>query len=178
MGYRRRHRSRSRDDSPERSSGSRSTEALQQQNVTAGEGDHETSGNRTSSSRHHHRSSRHHQHSDRPRRRRERPEWLKMILRAQRQFVWAILMTVGLCLKRGAQLVSDMLLGAPVAAPVEGRPQPGPSGMDRSGYAAGGASSSTAVATRGSSTLVRSASFDDPATVPNRRAIVPPEDLD
>uniref|UniRef100_A0A182RQA5 Uncharacterized protein n=1 Tax=Anopheles funestus TaxID=62324 RepID=A0A182RQA5_ANOFN len=177
MGYRRRHRSRSRDGSPERNS-SRATDpsTLQQYNVTTGEGD-ETSGHRTSSSRHQHRSQRHHHHSERPRRRRERPEWLKMILRAQRQFVWAILMTVGLCLKRGAQLVSDMLLGAPVAEPVENRPQPGPSGGDRSSYS-GGSSNSTAVATRGQSGLQRSSSLDDELPLSNRRAIVPPEDLD
>uniref|UniRef100_A0A182T1C9 Uncharacterized protein n=1 Tax=Anopheles maculatus TaxID=74869 RepID=A0A182T1C9_9DIPT len=176
MGYRRRHRSRSRDGSPERIS-SRSTEAGSPYNSTASGDADETSAHRSSSSRHHHKSQRHHQHSDRPRRRRERPEWLKMILRAQRQFVWAILMTVGVCLKRGAQFVSDMLLGAPVAAPLENRPQSSPGGGDRSGYT-GATSSSTAVATRGQTGLQRSSSLDDQLPSPNRRAIVPPEDLD
>uniref|UniRef100_A0A182LSH4 Uncharacterized protein n=1 Tax=Anopheles culicifacies TaxID=139723 RepID=A0A182LSH4_9DIPT len=176
MGYRRRHRSRSRDGSPERSSSRPTDSSTQQYNVTSGEGD-ETSGHRTSSSRHHHRSQRHHHHSERPRRRRERPEWLKMILRAQRQFVWAILMTVGLCLKRGAQFVSDMLLGAPTAAPIENRPQPGPSGADRASYS-GERSSSSAVATRAYTELQRSASLDDDLPPPNRRAIVAPEELD
>uniref|UniRef100_A0A182ILF9 Uncharacterized protein n=1 Tax=Anopheles atroparvus TaxID=41427 RepID=A0A182ILF9_ANOAO len=178
MGFRRRHRSRSREESPEWT-GSRS--ALSD-DATVGGGDPTSSSgtHRSSSSRHHHHHRSHHrqQHSEpgRPRRRRERPEWLKLILRAQRQFVGAILMTVGLCLSRGAQLVSAMLLG-PRAQPVEERPRDQPSGSGDPAPTTA-PSTSTTVATRSYALASNSRATNEAYTVPYSRAIVPPEDLD
>ncbi|KFB36052.1 hypothetical protein ZHAS_00003138 [Anopheles sinensis] len=181
MGYRRHRRSSSRDESPERSSGSRSKASIEpRDDATAGGGDATSSSgthHRSSSSRHHHRSHRSQQHSEgRPRRRRERPEWLKLILRAQRQFVGAILMTVGLCLSRGAQLVSAMLLG-PRAQPVEERPREQPSGSGDPVPSAA-PSTSTTVATRSYGQASNYRMTNDGFTPNQNRAIVPPEDLD